>query len=133
MDIFFQDPDDIPLPPNEVRIREFSATPYPDGHRIRVFIEVTPFQRKPSGEIAIVNGTGREVASASIIETVTKRMELTMHLRDAETGGAYTATAEIFYGESPAEDANGSDKTYELPQRIIVDSTEITFSIPSPA
>ena len=42
MDIFFQDPTDIPLPPEEVRIRELTAEPWPDGRRVRVYVELTP-------------------------------------------------------------------------------------------
>jgi hypothetical protein len=129
MDIFFHDPDDVPLPPGEVRIRAFTATPYPDGRRVKVYLEVSPFQKKPSGEITILAAGETVVATANIIETVTRRMELTMHLRLAEPGGSYTARAELYYDEPLPEKTNGSDQVYQLPARIPVDSAVSVFTV----
>ena len=53
MDIFFQDPTEVPLPPNEVRIRALRAETYPDGQRVRVYLEVDPSQQRPSADLAI--------------------------------------------------------------------------------
>ena len=66
MDIFFQDPSEIPLPPEEVRIREVRAEPWPDGQRVRVYLEVDPFQQRPNADVKITDAAGEEEAQASI-------------------------------------------------------------------
>lgn len=126
MDLFFQDPSAIPLPPAEVRIKDLRAEPWPDGQRVRVFLEITPFQKRPSGEIAIVNEQGDEVASISIIETIVPRMEFTMHLRQAQPGGEYTLTATVFY---PQESQPQQEAAPTLPDRLVVDQRSIHFHI----
>ncbi len=131
MDIFFQDPDDAPVPPEEVRIREFSASPYPDGRRVRIQLEVTPFLKRPSGEILLKNADGIVIASANIIETMTRKMELTLHLR-SEVEGEILAAADIFYQEVPTEEPNGgSEGEFQLSERERVDYSEIVFTIPA--
>jgi hypothetical protein len=133
MDIFFHDPEDIPLPPEEVRIRDFRAQPYPDGRRIRIYLEVTPFQQRPSGEITIFNPAGEPAASASIIETITKQMEMTMHLRGTAMAGTHTIVAEIFYEDPPPEpdtDESIDLSNYTNPPKMFVDKMEIQFEIP---
>ena len=127
MDIFFHDPADAPLPPNEVHIREFNATPYPDGRRLRVYLEISPFQKRPSGEVSIIDEDGHEVASVSIIETVDPRMEMTLHLRTLETTGTYIARAKLFYTEPFAEE--NEEHHDKLPERLVVDHVETTFRI----
>jgi len=97
MDLFFLDPDEIPLPPEEVRIRELNAEPWPDGKRVRISLEVDPFQKRPSIDIMITNPAGKPVAVASIIESMTKKMEITMHLRGTPGAGQYQVRAELYY------------------------------------
>ena len=41
MDIFFEDPDDVPVPPQEVEIRELKAQPYPDGRRVSIHYHIS--------------------------------------------------------------------------------------------
>jgi hypothetical protein len=127
MDIFFQDPTVIPLPPNEVRVKELRAEIWSDNRRVRIYLELTPFQKRPNGEITIVNPSGEEVASASIIETITAKMELTMHLRGSISTGQYQVSASIFY-EEPAE-GEEAEEAISPPKRIVVDSAKTVFSI----
>jgi hypothetical protein len=126
MDIFFQDPDEIPLPPAEVHIRSLQAKPWPDGKRVRVSIEVDPFQKRPSLEL-VVRGADRELASTSIIETMVRKMELTMHLRGEKPDGPLTLSAVLFYEEREPPEEEGE----ELPPAKIqvVDRAETTFDI----
>ena len=129
MDIFFQDPDAIPLPPKEVRIKEFQVKLRPDKRRVHIYLEITPFQKRPNGEITIYNPQGDEVASASIIETMVPNMELTMHLRGEITPGEYSVQVYIYYLETP----EGSEAEAHPPQqqkRIIVDQASQTLQIP---
>ena len=135
MDIFFTDPNDIPLPPEEVRIRNFRAEPWPDKRRVRVYLEITPFQKRPNGEIEICNAEGNEVASLTIIETIDPKMDLTVHLRVAEPAGSYTASAVIYYYEAEepvsSEGSDSPDKSLPpLPSRMkLVDRAETSFQI----
>ena len=127
MDIFFQDPTAIPLPPDEVRIIELRADLWPDNRRVRIYLELTPFQKRPSGEITIYNPSGEEVASASIIETMTSKMELTMHLRGSISPGQYQVNASIFY-EEISEESDTREQT-ELPKRTVIDTATVVFLI----
>jgi len=128
MDIFFQDPDAIPLPPKEVRIKEFQAELRPDNRRVRIYLELTPFQKRPNGEITIYNPQGEDVASASIIETMVSKMELTMHLRGEIAPGEYSIQAFIYYLEVPEQSEGVGDITQ---QRIIVDRANRLLEIPA--
>lgn len=129
MDIFFHDPNDIPLPPEEVHIRDFRAQPYPDGRRIRVYLELSPFQQRPSGEITITNEVGQIVATTNFIETVDPKMDMTIHLRDYKDGGEFTILAEIYYQEKLEDNQEGTIPSFELQERKIVYQSSITFEI----
>lgn len=97
MDIFFQDPNEVPLPPEEVRILDFSAEPYPDQRRIHVQLALTPFQKRPSVEIVILNPAGENISEVSILECMTKNVDLTMHLRAVQPAGSYRIEAVVYY------------------------------------
>ena len=135
MDIFFTDPTDIPLPPAEVRIRHLRAEPWPDKRRVRVYLEVTPFQKGPNSEIEIRDADGNEVASLTIIETINPKMEMTIHLRGDAPAGIYTASATVYYYEAEeltasTEDGGGDAPLPPLPSKIkLVDQSETTFQI----
>ena len=128
MDINFTDLSEVPLPPDEVRIRDFRVDPYPDGKRVRVYLELTPFQKHPSGELFITDLMGDQVATANIIETIDPKMELTMHLRIPDPQGEFTARAAIFYTDS-LEDITEGDQIIAAPERRVVDEMEIQFEI----
>ncbi len=129
MDIFFHDPDDKPAPPEEVRIRNFAAEAYPDGQRVRVYLEISPFQKRPSAEIQILSPGGTVLSSVSIIETIDPRLEMTMHTRRPLQAGAYTIRADLFYYAEPEEE-NGSEQVEWVPERKIVDKSQLDFSVP---
>jgi len=99
LEIFFTDPDEIPLPPQEVRIRDLKVVPYPDGRRVRLRIELTPFQKYPSGEILITDGLGNPIASASFVEAITPKLEMTLHLRSLDPDGQYNIDVTLFYSQ----------------------------------
>jgi hypothetical protein len=128
MDIFFSDPTDIPLPPKEVRIRSFSAKAWPDGVRVRVTLELTPFLKRPNGEILITDAQGTEVANISIIETMDPKMEFTLYLRGKGHQGPYHVGATIFYNEE-AERPADSEAPSEPRNQITVDRADTVFDI----
>lgn len=128
MDIFFADPSEIPLPPDEVRILDLKIKPYPDGRRLKMFLELTPFQKKPNGDIQISNVYGEEVASTSFIEAITPKLEMTLHLRTRDPDGQYKAKVTVFYTEE-IEDGTKDDRTLLRPEKVIVDETTLSFKI----
>ena len=131
MDIFFQDPDEAPLPPEDVRIREFKAMPWQDGGRIRVYLETDPFQKRPCAEITITGEEGKVLAEVEIIETITRKMEFNMHLRMKDTVGMYRIQAVLYYQQYPAAEEAGEDAAASKPERMVVDQAESTFEIPA--
>jgi len=127
MDIFFHDPSEIPLPPEEVRLRELRATPWQDGQRVKIYLEVDPFQKRPNAQVTITNASGMEVARASILETMTRKMEFNMHLREPQPGGEYTVETIIYYQMLPTQEDSLSEG--HLPDPVIVDRRKVTFSV----
>lgn len=87
--------------PEETRITSLTAQPYPDGYRLRVNIEMTPFQTRPHLEVSLNDAEGEEVASTSIVEPLGWKIEFTMHIR-GELNNPYTLEARLFYPDGPA-------------------------------
>jgi hypothetical protein len=128
MDIFFRDPSEIPLPPEEVRIRALQADPYPDGQRVRIHLEVDPFQRRPNADVRITNEQGYELANASIIESMVRKMEFTMHLRPPNPTGACKVGVTLFYSK-PVEAVEGQGTGPDQAEIQVVDRAEAHFEI----
>ena len=100
MEFFFPEDNLTRATPEETQISVLKAEPYPDGYRLRVNIEVTPFQKRPYIEVTITDSEGAEVASTSIVEPMGWKLELTMHIRD-DLKNPYLLTAKLFYPEGP--------------------------------
>ena len=133
MDIFFQDPTAIPLPPAEVRVKELRTAPWQDNRRVGVYMELTPFQKRPSAELTITNPSGEIAAQASIIETMISKLELTLHLRGPILSGAYTLSVSVFYVQAPQGEADDPTSFTDPSRRLIVDKAESIFEIhPAP-
>ena len=81
MEFFFADPQVERLPPAETRLLDLRAEPDPSGKRFRVTLELTPFLLRPYLELSLTDSTGHEVSSASIVEPVGWKLELTLHIR----------------------------------------------------
>jgi hypothetical protein len=128
MDIHFTDLSEVPVPPNEVRIRDLSVEPYPDGKRLHLSLELTPFQKPPSGEIFVTDPLENPVATASIIEAIDAKMQLTLHLRTPDPQGMFTIRVIIFYSADINEVTEG-DQIVAMPEKQIVDEMKIQFEI----
>ena len=89
--------------PAETRITSLTAEPYPDGYRLRVNIEMTPFQQRPHLEVVLRDAENEEIASTSIVEPLSWKIEFTMHIR-GELNNPYTLEAKLFYPDGPAAD-----------------------------
>ena len=74
------------------------AEPDPDGKRLRIALDLTPFQQRPYIELSLTDSDGIEVASASIVEPVGWKLELTLHIRKiGATAGNYSLAASLSY------------------------------------
>jgi hypothetical protein len=128
MELFFSDSNEIPLPPEDVRIVDITLEPYPDGRRIRCFIELTPFLKKPHGDIQITDQLGRVVSEASFIEAVTPKFEMVLHLRSLDPAGEYQASLTLYYSEE-IEDEIQEARTLVRPEKVIVDQKTFVLQI----
>ena len=103
MDFFF--PDDLAprQPPEGTRITSLGAEPLSDGRRVRVHIEITPFQKRPQIDVTLFDSNGDEVTATSFIEPVTWRLEFTLHIRGRENvAGNYRLEARLYYPDGPS-------------------------------
>lgn len=101
MDFFFPEDNLQRMTPEETRILGLNAEPYPDGYRLRVNIEITPYQKRPHIEVLLTGADGEEIASTSIVEPMSWKLEFTMHIR-GELNNPYTLEAKLFYPDGPA-------------------------------
>lgn len=92
------------LPPEDVRILQLSAEPYPDGQRILVNIKITPYEKRPHIEVSLADPLGNELSNVSIIEPMNWNIELTTHLRAQRIDGNYTLAVRLFYPPRDEED-----------------------------
>jgi hypothetical protein len=125
VDIFFPDPNDPPLPPEEVRLRELRLEPSPDGRRVKVFLELTPFLKRPSAEVLLTGPDGEEAASTSILEAFNRKMEFNLHLPPASAGGEYSLQVTVYYQKLPTAEQPEA----HLPEPLVVDRRQIKVNI----
>jgi hypothetical protein len=97
VDIPFVEPDDIPVPPPEVRFREVKVAPHPDRRRVRVRLELTPFLERPDINLLVQDAQGGPLASAAIVETNEASLQLTLHLPAIMPAGLLTLVSTIHY------------------------------------
>jgi len=100
MDFFFPEDNLQRATPAETHITSLTAEPYPDGERVRVDIEMTPFQTRPYLEVSLTDANGDEIATASIVEPMSWKLEFTMHLRGAHAS-PFKLAATLFYPDGP--------------------------------
>ena len=128
MDIYLSDPDEIPLPREEVRIKDLRAEPWQDGRRVKVYLEVDPFQVRPNADLVIYDDSSREIAHANIIESLDRKMEVTLHLRGEFISKNYTLDVTLYY----ASINEGADTALidESLERQVVDQKQVIFELP---
>ena len=121
------------LPRDQVKITQVTATPYPDGRRVNVQIEITPFRERPNLEIAIRSNDGdnnsensgkKTVASASVIAIMTFRVDFNLHLRGVDDpAGQYTVSVALYYEDTQSpQDTHTIDLIIDPP--IAPDQTD---------
>lgn len=108
MDFFFPEDNLDRMVPEETNITSLSAEPYPDGYRVHVNIQMTPFQKRPHLEVQLKDADGEEIASTSIVEPLSWKIEFTMHIR-GELNNPYTLEAKLYYPDGPSQEPQTFD------------------------
>ncbi|MFP4321291.1 MAG: hypothetical protein ACLFTK_02455 [Anaerolineales bacterium] len=106
MTINFFAPDDVPQPPDKIKIERLAAEVQPDRWRVTISVAVTPFQVRPNLAIVLLRDVpagepAQVVADLSIIETMHATMEFTMHIRHVDDPqGDYVLKTRLYYQEN---------------------------------
>lgn len=130
MDFFFpelsENGDNLPLSPEEMRFLEFRADPVLDNDplRARVYVEVTPFQKRPFIEVVLTGEQGQEIATANVIEPLQRKNVFTMHIRDAQQTGTFFLRARLYYPSNTEDPSNTENLT-----TIESDQAEVQFVV----
>ena len=92
----------VPLPPAEMRFLELKTEPVIDDGplRLRVYVETTAFQQRPYLEVVLTDAEGSEIASASVIEPMSRKNVFTLHMRAAKAG-KFSLHARLYYPDGP--------------------------------
>ncbi len=102
------------LPPEKVHVEKIAATPYPDGRRVKVALELSPFREQPDLDIDILDADGRTVAGVNVIGVMNFRMAFVVHLRGASVpAGDYTVRVHLHYADHPE-----AQHTHSVPLHI---------------
>jgi hypothetical protein len=94
---FSSTPPENAVPPGEVRFSGLKVEQWPDGLRVRVHVDITPFQKRPDLEATILDADGNEIANTLIIETLENRLVFTLHLHPDSPGKQLTLKAVLSY------------------------------------
>ncbi|HEX7621326.1 MAG TPA: hypothetical protein VF359_09020 [Anaerolineales bacterium] len=99
MEFFLTDPNIERTLPADTRLINLRAEPYSEGRRLKVNLDLTPFQQKPYLDLALTDFSGELIAATSIVEPITCGIELNLHIRKfgEAQGGPYKLTALISY------------------------------------
>ena len=108
MEFFFPEDNLNRMVPEETNITSLSAEPYPDGYRVRVKVQITPFQKRPHIDVRLTDADGEEVASTTIVEPLNWKIEFTMHIR-GELKNPYSIEATLYYPDGPSQDPQKFD------------------------
>ena len=93
-----------PQAPENVRFREVRLKLYPDGRRVKVGVQITPFITPPNIEINVYDQSEIGVASASIIGPSGPNLEITLHLRGELAAREYEFHLTLGYQENEIVD-----------------------------
>ena len=115
MEFFFPEDNLNRMVPEATNITVLSAEPYPDGYRVHVKIEMTPFQKRPHLDVLLTDADHEEVASTTIVELLNWKIEFTMHIR-GELNNPYTIEARLYYPDGPSQEPQTFDFDVKPPQ-----------------
>lgn len=105
MEFFFPEDNLQRKSPEETKLISLTAEPYEDGRRVRVNIEMSPFEKRPHLEVNLTDTDGREISTASFVEPMTFKLEFTLHMRTKPADGPLDLEARLFYPDGPEAEA----------------------------
>ena len=94
---FFDDPHDRPVMREDVRLIDIQIEVAPDGRRVALDLELTPFIERPSIDLLLENERGERAGALTIIETMNHRVGVVVHLRDKSPTAVYNLSATVYY------------------------------------
>jgi len=103
MEFFFPDDNLKRTAPEETEILSLNAEPYEDGRRVRVNIEMSPFEKRPFLDVTLTDSLGQIVSTASFVEPMAWKLEFTLHLRTQPADGDLTLETRLFYPDDGPE------------------------------
>jgi hypothetical protein len=101
MEFFFPEEHLHRTAPEETKILSLTAEPYEDGQRVRVNIEISPFEQRPHLEFTLTDTENKEISSASFVEPMAWKLEFTMHVRSKPADGPLALAARLYYPDGP--------------------------------
>ena len=104
MEFFFPEDNLKRTPPEETKIISLTAEPYEDGRRVRVNIQMSPFEQRPHLEFTLTDTESQEISTASFVEPMQWKLEFTMHLRAKPASGPLDLEARLYYPDGPEAD-----------------------------
>ena len=101
MEFFFPEDNLHRTAPEETKILSLTAEPYPDGQRVRVNIEMSPFEQRPHLEVTLTDSENKEISTASFVEPMAWKLEFTLHVRTEPADGPLDLVARLYYPDGP--------------------------------
>lgn len=124
---FFDDPESAPRAREDVRFKRLKLIVRPpDGRRIGVNFEITPFIERPSIEVTATNARGEPAGALTVVQTLQADFGLTLHLRDREPTATYRLTAILYYaspelGRMDVHQVEGMIDITTFPQEYLIE------------
>jgi len=115
MEFFFPDDNLERTSPEETEIKSLTAEPYQDGRRVRVNIEMSPFEKRPNLEAILTDSSGQILSTASFVEPMAWKLEFTLHIRSQPVDGELTLETRLFYPDDGPE-ASPKFVSFTLPK-----------------
>ena len=117
---FYDDPLQAPKTRDEVKLNQIGLYIYPEGRKVAVGLDITPFLERPSIEITVLNEHGERAAALTVIESLERNFTMTLHLRDKELTRLYQIQVVLYYSN------------VETREWLTVDNQTATFDVTRP-
>ncbi|MEM7800491.1 MAG: hypothetical protein AAF633_14950 [Chloroflexota bacterium] len=94
---FFDESDHTPRMREDVRLLRTRLEVAPEGKRVAIDFELTPFIERPTIELRLFDDEQRPAGLLKIIETLDTFNRVVMHLRDSQTTSHYTFNIRVYF------------------------------------
>ena len=101
-----------------IEILNLKAIPYPDGRRVKVKFQLSPFMQGPSALISMISDDGKIIASVNMVNIFVPDNEITLHVREKDDlSGSYEVKLNLFH--IIEEDIEGEEQHVRIRQSPI--------------